>query len=487
MSNIKLKMSKIKLSDLINEFKLVHGDKYDYSKVDYINTDIKVKIICPIHGEFEQTPYKHKKGQQCKKCSYDTNSLKFKKSLNQFIDNSKLIHKDKYDYSLVEYKTNKDKVKIICPIHGEFEQTPNSHLKYGCKYCGYDSIRKDDNLFINESKEIHGDKYDYSKVNYIKSNKNIKLICPVHGEFEQTPKNHLSQKQGCPNCTLRVSKLEKELQNFISSLNISFEESNRTILNGKELDIYIPSHNLGIEFDGLYWHSELYKDKNYHLNKTELCEAKGIKLIHIFEDEWLYKKDIVKSRIKNILNITENKIYARKCEIKEVSIKSKGKFLNENHIQGTVGSKVNLGLYHNSELVSLMTFGKRPTFNNSEYELIRFCNKLNTTVIGGASKLLKHFIKNYQPKEIISYADRRWSNGNLYEVLGFNFVSNTEPNWFIINGNYRYHRVKYQKHKLVNQGYDESKTAHKICIDNNFYRIYDCGTKKYELITLYNH
>jgi hypothetical protein len=475
-------MGKINLNTLISEFKKIHGDKYDYSLVNYINTDTKITIICPIHGEFEQTPYKHKNGQQCKKCAYENNSLKFKKNSDKFIEDSKLIHGDKYDYSKVIYKNNKDKVIIICPTHGEFEQTPNSHLKYGCKYCGYDSTRKSNKLFIEQSIQINGGKYDYSNVNYVKSNKPIKLICPIHGEFEQTPKNHLSQKQGCPKCTYRVSKLEKELQEFISNLGIEFEETNRTILNNKELDIYIPSHNLAIEFNGLYWHCELFKDKNYHLDKTNECESKGIRLIHIFEDEWLYKQDIVKSRIKNILGFTKNRIYARKCEIKEVSNKDSKLFLNENHIQGNVSSKINLGLYYNDELVSLITFGKRPLFNNCEYELIRFCNKLDSTIIGGASKLLNYFIKNYKPKEIISYTDRRWNKGDLYNKLNFKFIEDTEPSWFIISGNNRYHRVKYQKHKLIDMGFDKSKTAHQICLENGMYRIYDCGTKKYKLI-----
>jgi len=167
-----------------------------------------------------------------------------------------------------------------------------------------------------------------------------------------------------------------------------------------------------------------------------------------------------------------------------VPTKEKTKFLNDNHIQGTVGSKVNLGLYYDNVLVSIMTFGKRPILNKSEYEMLRFCNKLNTNVVGGASRLLKYFIKNFQPNEIISYADRRWSMGNMYEKLGFEFIENTEPNWFIINGKNREHRVKYQKHKLIEMGFDENKTAHQICLNNRLYRIYDCGTKKYQLIIL---
>ena len=251
-----------------------------------------------------------------------------------------------------------------------------------------------------------------------------------------------------------------------------------------ELDIFIPSHNIAIEFDGLYWHSELYKPSNYHLNKTELCEKQGIQLIHIFEDEWLFKKDIVKSRLLNILGLTPNKIYGRKTIIKEVSPKESKEFLNNNHLQGSTNASIKLGLYYNNELVSVMLFNKPRlgigvTYDG--YELSRFCNKLNTSVIGGADKLLKYFIKTYQPKEIISYADRRWSQGNLYEKLGFNFIHNSKPNYFYINQNVREYRFNYRKNILVKQGYDINKTEREIMLDRKIYRIYDCGAKLYKI------
>jgi hypothetical protein len=279
---------------------------------------------------------------------------------------------------------------------------------------------------------------------------------------------------------------EDKLREFITSLNIEISPNNREIIKPSELDIYIPSHNVAIEYNGIYWHSSKYVNKYYHLNKTELCNNEGIKLIHIFEDEWLYKEDIVKSRIKNILGITENKIYARKCEIKLVNIKDKTKFLNENHIQGCVGSIVNLGLYYQNELISIMTFSKKRVILKhkdelDKYELIRFCNKLDTSVVGGASKLLKYFIKNYSPKEIISYADRRWSTGNLYDKLGFKFDNYSTPNFYYVINNKREHRIKYQKHKLIEMGYDKNKTADKIMLENNIHKIYDCGTIRYTL------
>lgn len=476
-------MKKKTNKEFISESNLVHNFKYDYSLTDYSGVSKKVKIICPKHGSFIKIARDHLNGQGCTQCSKESKYNTIRLGNKEYIKRAKVIHGGKYDYSKVEYKTLKDYIKIICPTHGEFEQRADVHLKgEGCKKC-YLIKRGDDSRLTIEDvvikfKEIHGDKYDYSKVEYSSYKSNITIICPIHGEFEQLVESHL-HGGNCTKCNSTLSKGQYDLQVFIKSLAVEFIENNRKILDGKELDIYIPSHNIAIEYNGLYWHSELYVDSNYHLNKTEICESKGIKLIHIFEDEWVYKQEIVKSRIKNLLGITSNKIYTRKCEVREVKTKDKTKFLEENHIQGATKTTHNLGLYYNNELVSLMCFGNRPFLNNYEFELIRFCNKLDMIVVGGASKLLKYFIKNYNPKEIISYADRRWSTGDLYDKLGFKFSHNSKPNWFILENNYRHHRLKYQKHKLVGQGYDKNKTSHKICLENKLYRIYDCGHKTY--------
>jgi len=294
----------------------------------------------------------------------------------------------------------------------------------------------------------------------------------------------------CTNCNPiginSISKGEKELFEFIKTITNDTIENDTSILEGKELDIYIPSKNIAIEYNGLYWHSELFKSNNYHLDKTIMCESKGIKLIHIFEDEWVYKQDIVKSRLKNILGLTDTRIYARKCDVREVSTKDKGLFLDNNHIQGKVKSLFNLGLYYNGELVSLMTFGKGRVImggKDDEWELTRFCNKLGTGVIGGASKLLKHFNLKYNPDKIISYADKRWSQGDLYNNLGFKFIHDSVPNYFYINGSVREYRFKYRKDVLVKNGFDPNKSERDIMLERKMYRIYDCGTKRYELIT----
>ena len=283
-----------------------------------------------------------------------------------------------------------------------------------------------------------------------------------------------------------ISGLQIQLINFIKE-NFSGEilEADRKILDGKELDIYLPELKLAFEFNGLYWHSELNKPKDYHINKTNDCQNKEVQLIHIWEDDWLYKQDIVKSMILNKLGKTPNKIMGRKCEIREITDNIMVRcFLDDNHIQGFVGSSVKLGLFYNSELVSLMCFGKNRlgigNFN-STYELLRFCNKLNTTVVGSASKLFNYFIKNYQFDVISTFADRSHSNGNIYKKLGFNLDYITKPNYSYVVEKCRKHRMNFRKSFFEDI---EDKTEHQIMMERGIFRIYNSGNMKFSYISI---
>lgn len=305
-------------------------------------------------------------------------------------------------------------------------------------------------------------------------------------------RNEIQKSILCTICNSIISQKQsgKELQ-VLSFVKDNYKndilENNKKIVS--ELDIYLPDLNLAFEFNGIYWHSDLYKDKEYHLNKTELCESNGIQLIHIWEDDWIYRQDIVKSMILNKLGKTINKIYGRKTQVREVYDNELIRnFLNKNHLQGFVGSKVKLGLFYNDELVSLMTFGKRrismgkKLTNDGEYELLRFCNKLNTNILGGASKLFKYFKDNYNPKEITTYADRCYSNGGLYEQLGFKFIGKTPPNYSYYDRNCnKLNRFNYRKDKLVKQGFDINKTEFQIMDELGYLRVFNSGNLKYYL------
>lgn len=285
---------------------------------------------------------------------------------------------------------------------------------------------------------------------------------------------------------------EIELLTFIKTLYDGNVLCNcRTIVQKREIDIYIPDLNLAFEFNGVYWHSQLRgKDKKYHLNKTTSCKEKDIKLIHILDHEWYEKQEIVKSRIENLLSLTNNRIHARKCEINiETDTKKIKDFLDKNHLQGSgCKSSIHISLTFNNRLVSIMTFGKARFSRKYEYELLRFTNSLGTIVVGGASRLLSYFEKKYNPKSLVSYADRRWSIGNLYNQLGFKFEHYSCPNYKYFHGNKTFKlfpRNKFQKHKLSKllETFDSDLTEWENMQANGWNRIWDCGNmvfvKKY--------
>lgn len=346
---------------------------------------------------------------------------------------------------------------------------------------GVDNIQKSEIFRINRF-SISKDK------NYIKYlNNEISLFKCANGHnFEINIDNYHSRvKNNITLCTVcypindSKSIKEKELLSYIKS--IYSDNIVSSYRDGLEIDIFLPDLNIGFEFNGLYFHSNKFKDTDYHLSKTNFFKERGIRIIQIWEDDWIIRNDIIKSQISNLLKINTNKIFARKCYIKEIKDnKIVSSFLNMNHIQGKVNSSLKLGLYHNSELVSLMIFDHnegRKRMLDTEWNLSRFCNLLNTSVIGGASKLLNHFIKNYDVDRIISYADKDWSIGNIYYTLGFSNISEGRPDYKYIIDNERVHKSRYKKSKL-NTDLSESKEMNK----RNILKIYDCGKIKFEYI-----
>ena len=250
--------------------------------------------------------------------------------------------------------------------------------------------------------------------------------------------------------------------------------------NALQLDFYIPEKKLAIEFNGNYYHSvNAGISKDYHLNKTRLCQEKGIQLIHIFEYEWISKKNILKSLISSKLGIYENKIYGRDCKIKEVSSNDAKLFLDKNHLQGYISSSYRIGLYNNDELIQLLCFGKN-RFKKNEIELLRMCTKLSTQVMGGFSKLLSH-----QPYDnFISYVDLSKFDASGYLKTGFQIISQSSPNYKYIKKNRIINRLQVQKHKLPKlfANFDENKTESQNMIDNHWLKIYDCGNLKLEFL-----
>lgn len=285
-----------------------------------------------------------------------------------------------------------------------------------------------------------------------------------------------------------LNTLEKEIRNWlIQDLGISdININDRKILNGKEIDFLSIKNKIGIELNGMFWHNDKIVSKSYHLDKTKNASNKGINLYHIFEYEWCEKKDIIKSIIKSKFGLFDRKFFARNCEVIEIGEKIKSKFLNENHLQGNDASIVYYGLMCGGELISCMTFGKSRFNKTYEWELYRFTTKIGYKVIGGASKLFKHFVKLNRPASIITYVDVRFSpNGGFYETLNFKYLHMSKPSYFYFNNNTPfivYSKNKFQKHKLKNiSGFilDESKSEAENMYNNNYLRIWDCGNYVY--------
>lgn len=286
---------------------------------------------------------------------------------------------------------------------------------------------------------------------------------------------------GTPARRFSISTGERELFDFVCSLTTHTVAMNvRDIIYPKELDIYVAGAKFAIEFNGTFWHSECHgKDRDYHLSKTMACSEQGIKLLHILDIEWETKRKIVESRIQHQFGLSD-RIFARKCDIRVLSHDVAIPFLNDNHIQGGCPASLYVGLYHNDELVAVSTFAKSRYNKNVEWELVRYCTKTLLTIVGGASKLFKWFIKEYNPTSIISYADRRWSTGGVYTTLGFTLAHNSTPNYFYFHRNEPeklMSRVQFQKHKLKEKlvVFDATLTEWDNMKNNGYDRVWDCG------------
>ncbi|MCK9415950.1 DUF723 domain-containing protein [Candidatus Dojkabacteria bacterium] len=286
-------MKKIKLEEFILDCKNKHNNKYDYSLVNYKNSKEKIKIICPIHGIFEQLAYDHKNGRGCPKCAIEKNTKR--NSLNDIIDKAILLHKNKYSYeNIFEYKNMHDRIKINCKEHGVFECSWHYHInkKRGCPKCAIEKRRDTKEKFIIKSNLIHNNKYDYSLVDYKNSKTKVKIICPVHGIFKQCPQDHINSAQGCPKCV--ESKGERKIRNFLDNKNIKYEYQ-KTFKDCKYIkilffDFYLKDYNICIEYDGVqhyniieYWGGliGLFQRQIRDNIKTEYCKNNNIKLVRI--------------------------------------------------------------------------------------------------------------------------------------------------------------------------------------------------------------
>ena len=461
-------MAKINTNEIFERFKNIWGDRYDYSRVSYTRCDKKVEIGCKEHGFFMQQPNYHWNGQQgCRKCFHkERGSTQL--NLDNVFERFKNKHGNIYDYSKVVYTTYNNPVEIICKKHGSFFQPPYMHWD-GMICAGCKSEKISDKIF-SDFKKFHKDKYDYSLVEFTRTDDDIIIICREHGEFRQLIANH-RKGTGCPRC----SKTRAEI--FINEKhNKIFLENNRKIF-GFEVDLLSPKFKFGIEYNGLLWHSfgksfpnnmeeiNIFK----HFKKTLALNNNGYKLFNIESIEYSKKPEIVNSIISiNIGNF--NKIFARKCEVKKIqNIEVIRTFLEDNHLyyNPSEGIDFGYGLYHNNILVSVMSFRK---FHTNSLILNYFTSLSNFRILGGISKMFKLFLKDYNFESLFTIAKKNYPISNAYNILGFEEKLYCFPvRKFIDKNSKKFLSIANENiEELLNQG-------------SRIY--YDCGEMIYE----YNH
>ena len=465
----------------------------------YYGLRIKSIYNCDIHGEQEVSLDMIKRGLYCKECSsnnpYTTKTM---------IDKLNKIYKGKLDFSNSVYKGTHNKIDFYCKIHKTQSIRLDGLLAgVGCAKCntskqsikmkktindrGYKYIFGRNLVYDNDSilKLLHKVDKGYKLLSDFKGVKeNIDIMCGK-GHKYTTRGERITQGHGfCKKChNIGTSKMEEELASFISQY-IVIERHINPFEDKREIDIHIPEHNLFIEFDGVYWHSDKFKGTVYQRDKTLDSLALGKSIIHITDSQWIHNKYIVQSLILNKLNLTPFKIGARKCNIKELSSQTAKMFMDDNHLQGYAISSVKLGLYFEEELLSVMTFS---ISKKGEYNLNRFATKTFTNVQGGFSKLLRYFTKNRTYDNIISFADLQGSQGAVYLQHGFKEIYTTSPSYNYYDSAYNmYHKSYFRKARLKQlmseKGLDfKDKTEFQMSDELGFIRYYDSGKIKYNL------
>lgn len=449
---------------------------YDYSKVHYVDSSTPVTIVCPVHGDFSQIPNNHLRGMGCRFCAGKDITV------DEFIRRANEVHNNKYTYKNTVYTRMNDYVEIECPVHGPFRMQANQHvnLKSGCQKCA-GNHHKSTAEFVHEAKLIHDDQYDYNNVVYVNNITPVEIGCRLHGSFFQTPSDHILQASGCPRCNGSTSRGERQIRSICESLADDVLANDRTVIPPYELDIVIPSHRVAIEYCGVYYHCDKFRhDPHYHETKMRLCRERGYRLLTIFEDEWVEKRDIIVSKLHTILGqSSQPRIYARHCSIVTVDREHKSQFHNSHHIQGDGPSSINYGLCYNGSLVCVISF---TSHRNGVFYLTRFSSSCR--VVGGFTKLLQHFQRMHKWSTLITFADKRWSEGQLYFTTGWTHDSDLPPDYhYTVDGKRRIHKFNFRHNRLrhILSNYDPSVSEYINCRNHGIYRVWDCGKMRFVL------
>lgn len=449
-------------------------------------TPRKVKVRCyKCEYETEHRITLIKKGINCLRCTKN-----YKKTTEDFINESKAKFGDILDYSKTKYVSAHRRVSLICREHGKFRVVATQHLnavEHPCPLCAKEVTSFKTTLTEKEVtrrlKNIHGKKYKYDKVIFVNTHTRIMLTCKDHGDFSVLPYNVFSKiESGCPRCSKAVTKPHAKICDLLKEHGIKYE-TNRRILDGKEIDVWIPDHKLGIEVNGIYWHSAEVKPKNYHADKSRVAASKEITLLHFWDSEISNNFALVSSLILHKLGKSKRR-FARNFSVVSSPDKERVKrFLNKSHLQGYCSYSKAVTLQKGEKIYAVMTF-RRPRFDKDfDWEIIRFCVRKGYAIAGGASKLLTNF-RRINTGTILSYANNLYSDGNVYESLGMTYLKTTSPSYVWIKGDLQLSRYQCQKKKLfrILPNFDKDSTEDENMRAHNFKKVYDAGHHKYALM-----
>jgi len=471
------------------------------SSIPWIKEPFSLKVFCYINDILEE--------QKCKICQ---KSVPFKCS--ELVFQTYCSNKCRYDDDVyIKQKSAKTNLKkygaenVFASEYGKNKLKETLFEKYGSdnytKSKEYKERLKNGDIKINYNGKKSGE--TMMKNHYSKLKEKYPNVIPMF-KFEEYRGSgdymieydwkcrkckHLFKRclnvnysMVCPKCNRHGTNIERFIHNYLHNKKISYTIRNRKIIKNRELDVYVPELNIAIECNGLYWHSDLMKSKNYHLDKTEQCESKGIRLIQIFADEIHYKSKSVINRLNNIFKLNNIKISSDDCDVREVDLDTTEKFLLKYHLEGPDNPSHRYGLYYKNRLLSVMTFEKCKT--EGLYKYSRFCTINGVDILNGEKKMLEYFLKQLNPLKVIAISCRRWNDGKNYENLGFKFTGKSNPNYWYTDKSYlyRFHRFAFAKQLLPKklENFDPALSEKENMEKNGFRRIYDCGSLKYELI-----
>lgn len=485
------------------EFLATYDGVYDFSNSIYEGMNNKVSYICPTHGEKWSDAKNMMRGAMCQECMFEARKGRTRITQKKMLERFHATHGDRFDYSQAKYVSQQTPIAIICKRHGVFYQKPEYHWSGSkCPNCYHEDERGTKYKYTLESvserlQEIYGDLFEVLSENYINSKHSIKVRCKKHNQICNTTANSLFVNYNpCTKCNHTRSDQEDAIARFLS-IFIDVERRNRAILKPKELDIYIPSKQIAVEYCGMYWHSHgdvesEIKNKNKHFYKYSTCQDLGIRLITIYETEWLERSKPIKRLLRNVIGKSKGRLMARKCQLAKVSHQDSVNFYDKYHPQGGAGNGENYGLFWNDKLVACMrfTFGINDRGSSVRtWTLSRYATRVN--VSGGASKLFKAFVDEHAPSEVKSFSDNRYFTGQMYTQLGFDLESESKPDYQVwspkigIKPKSHYQRRSIQQ-RLVDHGINETydskhdlRTEREMTYLMGARKIFDCGKKRW--------